>query len=96
MSDNNIEAKQYVFRESCHTVGSGGGLHQRTTPSDLVKNICFINEDDEIIVAIVNGEDRASASRIAKALNIAPPRVAARDILVKTGYLCGGSSPFRV
>ena len=59
----------------------------------FVKSICLISQDN-LIVAIVKGEDRVSIRRVAEALNIAKPRMATpHEILEKTGYPCGGTPP---
>ena len=56
------------------------------SPEDLVKNICLIDSHDNLIVAIVKGEDRVSTSRVGKALQIEKPRTAGEnEILEKTG-----------
>ncbi|MCP4408530.1 MAG: hypothetical protein GY807_12355, partial [Gammaproteobacteria bacterium] len=55
----------------------------------------MIDDQGNLIVAIVKGEDRASTSRVAKALGITRPRVAEpEEILQKTGYPCGGTPSF--
>ena len=51
----------------------------------------MVSEDGTFIVAIVSGEDRASTSRVAKALQISRSRLATpREILQNTGYEIGG------
>ena len=55
----------------------------------------MIDSNDQLIVAIVKGEDNASTSRVAKALTIERPRLATpEEILQKTGYPCGGTPSF--
>jgi Cys-tRNA(Pro)/Cys-tRNA(Cys) deacylase len=86
---------QYLqFSTSCHSV-QDAAQSVNASISDCIKNICMIDSDDEVIVAIVKGEHRASTSRVAKALNILRPRIAKSDeILEKTGYPCGGVPAF--
>ena len=92
--ENGVEAKQYIFQESCHSVVEAA-VCVNASPEDIVKSICMINCDGCLIVAIVKGEDRASTSRVAKALNIEIPRIATpEEILEKTGYICGGVPSF--
>jgi len=92
--ENNINAEQLIFTKSCHTVQEAADV-VGAEPEDFVKNICLIDDKDNLIVAIVNGEDRVSRSRVGKALNIEMPRVATEDeILEKTGYPCGGVPSF--
>jgi prolyl-tRNA editing enzyme YbaK/EbsC (Cys-tRNA(Pro) deacylase) len=55
----------------------------------------MIDSNNNLIVAIVKGEDRASTSRVAKALEIQRPRTTTPDeILQKTNYPCGGTPSF--
>jgi len=55
----------------------------------------MIDSDQNLIVAIVKGEDRASTSRVAKALKIDRPRIAnPEEILDHTAFPCGGTPSF--
>ena len=92
--ENSIQAEQLVFNESCHSVEEAANV-VGTSPDDFVKNICMIDNDDNLIVAIVKGEHRASTSRVGKALNIDAPRTANEsEIIEKTGFPCGGVPSF--
>jgi Cys-tRNA(Pro)/Cys-tRNA(Cys) deacylase len=94
ITENGIKAEQIIFNVSCHSVEQAADA-VNASPEDLVKNICLIDSNDNLIVAIVKGEDRASTSRIGKALGIPVPRIATEDeILEKTGYICGGVPSF--
>ena len=54
----------------------------------------MLDANDDLIVAIVRGDDRASTSRGVKGLGTERPRTAEADaILDKTGYPCGGHRP---
>lgn len=89
-----IQAEHISFKQSCHSVEEAANA-ANASPEDFVKNICMIDSDRNLIVAIVNGEDRASTSRVATALDIERPRTANPDeILEKTGYPCGGTPSF--
>lgn len=94
IQDNHIQCEYLHFNQSCHSVAeaaSASGVHT----DDCVKNICLIDSDENLIVAIVKGDDRVSTSRVGKVLNIARPRIVAADeILQKTGYPCGGTPSF--
>ena len=59
-----------VVAEAAETVG--------TEPENFVKNICMMDGQDSVIVAIVKGEDRASTSRVAKALGVEQVRTISR------------------
>jgi Cys-tRNA(Pro)/Cys-tRNA(Cys) deacylase len=91
---NNLDAEHLVFEESCHSVEEAT-KSANSSPHDFVKNVCLIDDNGNLIVAIVKGTDRASTKKIGNALNIAPPRTATpEEILEKTGYPCGGVPSF--
>jgi Cys-tRNA(Pro)/Cys-tRNA(Cys) deacylase len=94
LKQNDINAQHYIFEATCHSVEEAAAAANAST-EDFVKNICMIDSKNNLIVAIVKGEHRASTSRVAKALNIDIPRVATEDeILKKTGFICGGVPSF--
>lgn len=94
ITSNNIEAEQLIFNQSCHSVQDAADA-AGAAAEDFVKNICLIDQEDNLIVAIVKGENRVSTSRVGKALNIDTPRTASEtEILEKTGFLCGGVPSF--
>ncbi len=91
---NNIQGQHLSFNQSCHSVEEAAQA-ANASPQDFVKNICMIDSEGNLIVTIVKGEDRASTSRVEKALNIERPRTATpEEILEKTGYPCGGTPSF--
>ena len=60
-----------------------------------MKNICFIDDSNNIVLAIVKGEDRVSTKKIKDILNLSSLSVASQEeILEKTGYPCGGVPSF--
>lgn len=94
IEQNNIEAEQLLFQESCHSVAEAASA-LGVDKDEIVKNICLIGDREELILVIVKGEDRVSTSRVAKSFNMERPRVATEEeILEKTGYLCGGVPSF--
>jgi Cys-tRNA(Pro)/Cys-tRNA(Cys) deacylase len=94
VQDNNIQCEHLSFNQSCHSVENAAKTANANT-DDFVKNICLIDSNGNLIVAIIKGEDRASTSRVEKALNIERPRIATpEEILQKTGYPCGGTPSF--
>ncbi|MFZ5650168.1 MAG: aminoacyl-tRNA deacylase [Bacillota bacterium] len=94
MTQNSIAGEHLVFDISCHSVDEAATA-AKASPQDFVKNICMIDTDRNLIVAIVKGEDHVSAKRVGKALGIDPPRIASSgEILEKTGYPCGGVPSF--
>ncbi len=94
MREHHIDGEHLVFEQSCHSVAEAAEA-AGVSPSDFVKNICMLDAHGNAIIAIVRGEDRASTSRVAKALQIERPRTAEpEEILHKTGYPCGGTPSF--
>ncbi len=94
IKDYHIEAEHLHFETSCHSVKEAVRTVSASV-EDFVKNICLVDKEGNLIVAIVKGEDRASTKKIGKALEIDPPRTASpQEILEKTGFVCGGVPSF--
>src|SRR3989338_4027201 len=94
MQENCIHGEHLFFSQSCHTVEEAARA-ANANPHDFVKSICMIDARNNLIVAIVKGEDRASTSKVEKTLNIQKIRISTPDeILQKTGYPCGGTPAF--
>ncbi len=94
ISHNNVDGEHLLFEESCHSVEEAARA-SNSSPEDFVKNICMVDQQGNLIVAIVKGEDKVSAKRVGKALDIRPPRIASpEEILEKTGFICGGVPSF--
>ncbi|MFX1520478.1 MAG: aminoacyl-tRNA deacylase [Promethearchaeota archaeon] len=92
--DNEIHCEHLHFENSCHSVEDAARA-AKSNKEDFIKNICLIDSKGNIVVAIVKGTNRASTSRVAKTLNIERPRIMTpEEILVKTGYPCGGVPSF--
>lgn len=94
IQEQSIDAEHLVFERSCHSVEEAAAA-VNGSPDDFVKNLCMVDSEGNLIVAIVKGEDRASTTRVGKALSIAPPRMAkAEEIAAKTGFPAGGVPSF--
>ncbi len=91
---NGVQGEHLSFKQSCHSVEEAA--RAASAPMDeFVKNVCMVDVQNRLIVAIVKGEDRASTERVAKALNIERPRLATpEEILERTGFPCGGTPSF--
>ena len=94
LQQQDIQAEHLSFDQRCHSVAEAA-LAVNASPEELVKNICLLDNDDQLITAIVKGEDRVSVSRIARTLQRDGLRLATpEEILSKTGYPCGGTPSF--
>ena len=94
IKDNNIKAEHLSFKTSCHSVAEAVQAINASA-EDFVKNICLVDDQGNLIVAIVKGENRASTSKIGRQLGIERPRTAnPQEILQKTGFICGGVPSF--
>ena len=94
IKDHHLKAKLLTFTQSTHSVAEAAAA-VGAEAEDFVKSICMIGPGDELIVAIVKGEHRASTSRVAKALGIERPRIAKPDeMMAKSGYPAGGTPAF--
>jgi Cys-tRNA(Pro)/Cys-tRNA(Cys) deacylase len=67
LQEQHILAEHLSFDQPCHSVAEAARA-VNASPEELVKNICLIDSDGQLITAIVKGEDRVSVSRIAKTL----------------------------
>ena len=89
-----IQAEHLPLDQPCHSVAEAARA-VNASPADLVKSICLLDSDGQLITAIVKGEDRVSVSRTTKTLQKEGLRLATpEEILAKTGYPCGGTPPF--
>ncbi len=94
MATTHTEAEHLSFDQSCHSVAEAAAV-VGTEPENLVKNICMTDAQGQVIVAVVKGEDRASTSRVAKALQTQQVRtMTPEEMLAQTGYPCGGTPSF--
>ncbi len=94
LQEQHILAEHLSFDQPCHSVAEAARAVD-ASPGELVKNICLLDSDGQLITAIVTGEDRVSVSRIAKKLQREGLRLATpAEILGKTGYPCGGTPSF--
>ena len=90
LDSRSIEYEHLIFTNSCHSIKEAVAASGEPIEY-FVKNICMISDDGEFIVTIVLGEDRASTSRVVKALQIRRPRLATpQEVLDNTGYQIGG------
>lgn len=94
LQEQDIQAEHLSFDQPCHSVAEAA-LAVNASPEELVKNICLLDSDGQLITAIVKGEDRVSVSRIAKGLQREGLHMATpEEILERTGYPCGGTPSF--
>jgi prolyl-tRNA editing enzyme YbaK/EbsC (Cys-tRNA(Pro) deacylase) len=94
LQDQRIQAEHLFFDQPCHSVTEAAQA-VNASPEDLVKSICLLDRDGQLITAIVKGDDRVSISRVARALQKEGLRLATpEEILAKTGYPCGGTPSF--
>ncbi|HDR6248375.1 TPA: YbaK/EbsC family protein [Bacillus cereus] len=94
LNETKINAEHLILNASCHSVEEAAKA-VNAYKEEFVKNICMMDQNGNLIVAIVKGEDRASTSRVSKALNIARPRLATEnEVLEGTGYQAGGVPSF--
>ncbi|GGB54417.1 aminoacyl-tRNA deacylase [Fictibacillus barbaricus] len=94
LKENNINASQIVLAESCHSVEEAAKAINASI-DEFVKNICMVDSEGRLIVAVVKGKDRASTSRVGKVLKIDRPRLATEEeVLRHTGFPAGGVPSF--
>ena len=75
ISAKGVGAKHLSFDTSCHSVEEAAET-VGASPEDFVKSICLLDQNGNLIVGVVKGEDRVSTSRVGKILGIERPRTA--------------------
>ncbi len=94
LEEQHIRAEHLSFDQPCHSVAEAARA-VNASPEELVKNICLLDSEGQLITAIVKGEDRVSISRVARGLQRQGLRLATpEEILERTGYPCGGTPSF--
>src|SRR5215469_17980166 len=94
LTDQHIQAEHLSLDQPCHSVEEAARA-VNASPQELVKSICLLDGNGQLITAIVKGNDRVSVSRIIKTLQRDGLRLATpEEILEKTGYPCGGTPSF--
>lgn len=95
ITENNIEAEILTMGGRVHSVDAASN-ELGVPPERFIKTVVFL-ADDEVILAIVNGIDRASSKRIGKAVNMVPPRLASpEEAFNLTGFEVGGTPPIAI
>jgi hypothetical protein len=56
LEEQHIQAEHLSFDQPCHSVEEAGRA-VNASPQELVKNICLLDRDGRLIIAIVKGED---------------------------------------
>ena len=92
--DNGVLAEHMHFDQSCQSVDEAAKAANAARDS-FVKNVCMIDENGNVLVCIVKGEDRVSKAHVSRLLQIEKPRMMnAGEVLEKTGYPAGGTPSF--
>ncbi|MBM7623244.1 aminoacyl-tRNA deacylase [Sporohalobacter salinus] len=90
LTENDVDAKQLRFEESCHSAKEAAEAAE-TNSENIIKSICMVDGEDNLIVGIVNGTERVSIEKVKDKLGLEELRTANLDeILERTGYPCGG------
>jgi Cys-tRNA(Pro)/Cys-tRNA(Cys) deacylase len=89
-----LNVEHLAFETSCHSVAEAADA-AKARPDEFVKSICLVAPSGRLAVAVVKGEDRVSASRVAEVLGEASFRLATpEEMLARTGFPAGGTPPF--
>lgn len=92
IQQSGISADILTMNEDVHSVLAASKELGRP-PSSFIKSIVFVTSENETILAIVKGTDRASSKRIGKILGIESPKLGTpEEALKQTGYEVGGNS----
>ncbi|MFW9965305.1 MAG: aminoacyl-tRNA deacylase [Candidatus Sifarchaeia archaeon] len=92
---NNIKAEILAMTGRVHSVDAASN-ELGVPPERFIKTVVFL-DDDNVILAIVNGTDRASSKRIGKVLDILTPKLATpAEAFNLTGFEVGGTPPIAI
>jgi prolyl-tRNA editing enzyme YbaK/EbsC (Cys-tRNA(Pro) deacylase) len=92
---NNIDAEILTMMGRVHSVDAAS-RELGVPPERFIKTVVFV-ADDKVILAIVNGTDRASSKKLGAAVGIAPPRLALpEEAFNLTGFEVGGTPPIAI
>jgi len=95
MVANNIDAEILTMAGRVHSVDAAS-RELGVPPERFIKTVVFV-ADGKVILAIVNGTDRASSKRLGAAVGIAPPRLALpEEAFNLTGFEVGGTPPIAI
>src|SRR3989344_2825534 len=88
MAENKVHGDHLRFDQSCHSVAEAAKA-VGCKPDDFIKNICIMDSEGRLIVAIVKGEDKVSFDNVAAALGTSKSKLhiaKPEEMLEKTGY----------
>ena len=92
---NNIDAEILTMVGRVHSVDAAS-RELGVPPERFIKTVVFV-ADGKVILAIVNGTDRASSKKLGAAVGIAPPRLALpEEAFNLTGFKVGGTPPIAI
>ncbi|MFW9891682.1 MAG: aminoacyl-tRNA deacylase [Candidatus Thorarchaeota archaeon] len=90
-----IEAEILPMKGRVHSVDAASS-ELGVPPERFIKTVVFI-ANDKVILAIVNGTDRASSKRVGKAIDLPPPGLASpEEAFELTGFEVGGTPPIAI
>ena len=93
LRDRGVDARLEEFTEGTHTAREAARA-VGCEPAQIVKSLVFVC-DGRFVVALVPGDRRADADKIAKAVGASSARVAKSDeVLAATGFEPGAVAPF--
>jgi prolyl-tRNA editing enzyme YbaK/EbsC (Cys-tRNA(Pro) deacylase) len=96
IDEKSLDAKILTMSGRVHSVEAASN-ELGVPPDHIIKTVVFIGSEENAILAIVKGTDRASSKRIGKALNIDIPRLATpEEALQLTEYEVGGTPPISI
>jgi Cys-tRNA(Pro) deacylase len=91
---NNILAEFVPVDGSCHSVEDTARI-LGVEPKQVVKNICLVDERENLYVAILRGDTRLDKEKLKSLFNLSKLSMATKEQVLKlTGYPAGGVPPF--
>lgn len=93
ISSNKIQAELLVFQTSCHSVEEAA-TSAKASIDQFIKNICTIDETDNLIVSIIPGASKLDLKKVSTLVGSKVRFAKFDEILAKSGYPAGGTPSF--
>lgn len=94
ISQNNIQAEFVPVDGSCHSVEDTARV-LGVEPRQVVKNICLVDETENLYIAILRGDTRLDKEKLKQLFKLSKLSMATKEQVLKlTGYPVGGVPPF--
>lgn len=94
IKEKDISCEYLTFQESCHSVDDAVRA-SKCSKENIAKTICLVDENKNLVAAIVSGSDKVSLKKIANFIGSKKLRIASpKEVFKYSTYHIGGVPPF--